>query len=166
MTVTVLLKGPQATAALGRCLSQGLRPGDLVLLSGDLGTGKTCLVRAVAAGLAVPEREVTSPSFAIVHEHLHGRLPLVHCDLYRLSGKIDLEETGLTEYLDGKAVVMVEWGEFLDDPAVLDALHIRLRWLNEASRKAEIDGSPGTWDDRIEHLSECLRNFPEQVDLE
>jgi tRNA threonylcarbamoyladenosine biosynthesis protein TsaE len=100
----------RATQRLGAALGAALLAGDLVVLEGDLGAGKTFLVRAIARALGVPSAvPVTSPTFALVHE-LGGRLPIVHADLYRLDAADELVELGLRDRIGGDAVVLVEWG--------------------------------------------------------
>lgn len=92
-------------------LARALEPGDLVVLTGDLGAGKTTLVRSIARGLGVPaDVPVTSPTFELVHE-LPGRMPVVHADLYRLAPGDDLAELGLLPRIGADAVVLVEWGD-------------------------------------------------------
>lgn len=89
-----------------------LGPGAVLLLSGDLGSGKTAFVRGVAAGLGIDPDEVTSPTFTLVHEYRGGRLPLVHVDLYRLE-RADLDEIGLDSELASRGVLAIEWAERL-----------------------------------------------------
>jgi tRNA threonylcarbamoyladenosine biosynthesis protein TsaE len=99
------------TARLGRLLGRSLVPGDLVLLEGELGAGKTSLVQSIVRALGVPsDQPVTSPTFEILHE-FHGRCPIVHADLYRLDPSESLEELGLLQRVGGDAVVLIEWGE-------------------------------------------------------
>lgn len=110
-TFELPLPNRRATRLLGRALGDALRPGDIVLLEGSLGAGKTFLVRAVARRLGVPEAlPIQSPTFALVHEHPlpRGRV-LVHADLYRLSTPAEATELGLGERVD--AILCVEWGE-------------------------------------------------------
>jgi tRNA threonylcarbamoyladenosine biosynthesis protein TsaE len=100
------------TRALAARLSATLGPGSVVLLSGDLGAGKTAFVRGLAEGLGLDPGEVTSPTFTLVHEYRGGRLPLVHVDLYRLDSA-ELDEIGLDSDLAERGVVAVEWAERL-----------------------------------------------------
>lgn len=95
------------TVQLGAQLAQQLSAGDVVLMRGDLGAGKTTFVRGVVRGLGA-EDHVSSPTFVLVHEY-RGRLPVAHIDLYRLPTDSEVETIGLEEYLDGRSVVLVEW---------------------------------------------------------
>ena len=98
------------THAVGEALAACLQPGDIVLLTGDLGAGKTQFVQGVAEGLGA--REVpTSPTFNIVLSYVSGRLELHHFDLYRLEEEKQLEDIGLREYLESGGVCSVEWAE-------------------------------------------------------
>ncbi|HEY8946555.1 MAG TPA: tRNA (adenosine(37)-N6)-threonylcarbamoyltransferase complex ATPase subunit type 1 TsaE [Polyangiaceae bacterium] len=106
-----LLPTRRATREFARALSEHLVAGDLIVLTGPLGSGKTFLARAVCRALGVPrERRVTSPTFALVHEHA-GRLPIAHADLYRLDHPGQLEDLGLLALRDDGRVLLVEWGE-------------------------------------------------------
>lgn len=100
------------TRAIAADLARGLAAGAVLLLSGDLGAGKTAFVRGLAEGLGLDAGEVSSPTFTIVHEYRGGRLPLVHVDLYRLEGA-ELDEIGLDPDLAESGVVAVEWPERL-----------------------------------------------------
>jgi tRNA threonylcarbamoyladenosine biosynthesis protein TsaE len=104
------------TAAVGRELAATLRAGDVVLLSGDLGAGKTAFVRGLADGLGVPPDEVSSPTFTIVQEYRSGRLLLFHADLYRLSDPREIDDLGLDE-IAADGVLAIEWAEKLPRPS-------------------------------------------------
>jgi tRNA threonylcarbamoyladenosine biosynthesis protein TsaE len=113
------------TRRLGESLGRLLEPGDVVLLEGELGAGKTCFVQGLALGLGVsPDRRVNSPTFAIVNQH-PGRLMLHHVDLYRVEDPSELAELGLAELFESGGVAAVEWAERLDR-APAHALRIRL----------------------------------------
>ena len=109
-TMTLHLADEAATAALGVRLARVLRPGDVVLLAGDLGAGKTALARAVIRHLmADPDLDVPSPSFALVQPYEGGGHTLLHADLYRLAAERDVDELGLFDQPD--AILLVEWPE-------------------------------------------------------
>jgi tRNA threonylcarbamoyladenosine biosynthesis protein TsaE len=100
------------TRNIARQLAAGLEAGTTILLSGDLGAGKTVFVKGLAEGLGLDADEVTSPTFTLVHEYRGGRLPLIHVDLYRLDNA-ELDEIGLDPDLTLTGVVAVEWAERL-----------------------------------------------------
>ena len=105
-TRVAVTESEQATMELGARLAGALKPGDIVLLEGELGAGKTAFVRGLAVGLGASEEEVSSPTFTLVQEY-RGRVPLLHADLYRLSGA-EADELGIEE-LGADGVVAVEW---------------------------------------------------------
>lgn len=98
------------TREIAAALASTLQPGAVLLLSGDLGAGKTAFVKGLAEGLGISSDEVTSPTFTLVHEYRGGRLPLIHVDLYRLD-RVDLDEIGLDQDLADRGVIAVEWAE-------------------------------------------------------
>lgn len=112
------------TIAFGRALAERLGPGTVVAFYGDLGSGKTTMIKGVAAGLGVSET-VRSPSFVIVTEY-QGRLPVYHIDLYRLDDPAALEGIGLEEYLLGDGVCLVEWAERAEKLLPADTIQVRL----------------------------------------
>lgn len=126
------------TIELGRALSQRLKPGDVVAFYGDLGAGKTTMIKGICAGLGVTD-VVKSPSFVIITEY-RARVPVYHIDLYRLDGSIHpLEGLGLESYLAGDGVCLVEWAE--RGEALLPPEVVRVRMtVTAAGRTIEIDG--------------------------
>ena len=103
------------TIAAGRQLASELRPGTVVLLSGDLGAGKTAFVRGLADGLGVDPAAVSSPTFTLMHEYRGGRLPLQHVDLYRVT-PVEVDDLGLDELTLGNMVTAIEWPDRLLRP--------------------------------------------------
>lgn len=127
---------PDGTRRVAMALADALAPGEVVLLDGDLGAGKTVFVQGLAAGLGIDPREVTSPTFTLVHEYRGGRLPLQHVDLYRL-GAVDLDDVGLDPDLAASGVVAVEWAERWLRPQP-GAVRVRLRMLPDDRREVSV----------------------------
>ena len=122
MSLTITTASPNETLALGRRLAPLLTAGDIVLLSGRLGAGKTLFVSGVAEGLGISDR-VTSPTFVISRIYRDGFLPLVHADVYRLGSLAEFEDLELPDDgLDG--VLMIEWGEAISESIGDDHLAI------------------------------------------
>jgi tRNA threonylcarbamoyladenosine biosynthesis protein TsaE len=120
------------TRALARALAAGLPAGATLLLSGDLGTGKTTFVKGLAEALGIDSRDVTSPTFTLVHEYRGGRVPLVHVDLYRLE-RGDLDEIGLDPDVARQGIVAIEWAERLAR-RVPDAISVRIEDAGDNQR--------------------------------
>lgn len=116
----------EETRSIGRKLGETLQPPRVVLLTGELGAGKTVLTQAMAAGLEVEDLSlVRSPSFTLINEYPSSRGRVYHVDLYRLEGADDFHSIGIEEILDREAVVIIEWGEKLDLP-VNDPVRVRI----------------------------------------
>ena len=124
------------TRALGEQIAVHLQPGDVVLLEGDLGAGKSELTRGIARGLGVRET-VTSPTFTILNVYARGRCPLYHFDWYRLESAEELYELGMDEYLGGDGIAVVEWPGRCPEAVPDGAIRIRLETIGENERKIE-----------------------------
>jgi tRNA threonylcarbamoyladenosine biosynthesis protein TsaE len=122
--VTITTHSETETSDVGRRLAETLQPGSVVLLVGDLGAGKTALVRGLAEGLGVAREEVSSPTFTLMQEYRDGRVPLIHVDLYRLNDPREIDELGLEE-LGLDSVLAIEWAEKLPRP-IDGAIEVRI----------------------------------------
>ncbi len=130
----IRIRSAEDTERYGRQLADSLVPGDVVCLLGDLGTGKTTLTKAVAAGLGVAE-EVTSPTFNIVNIYTSGRMPLYHFDVYRLSGAEEFLATGTDEYFYGDGVCIIEWADIIGEAVPDGALVIEMSYGDEPGER-------------------------------
>lgn len=141
------LTGPEALEALGAALASTLRPGDVLALSGELGAGKTTLARGILRGLGLAG-EAPSPTFTLVqtYEPPETRLPVWHCDLYRLDDPEEAVELGLDE-ARAEAVLLIEWPERLGAFLPADALRLTLSGAGTPERSLTADVPPG-WEGR------------------
>ncbi len=134
-------RSARATHALGARLGRLLAPGDVVALVGELGAGKTELVRGACDGAGVPEREVSSPSFAIVASY-RGRIPVHHADLYRIADEDELYGTGFGDLVGGEGALLVEWADRI--PGALPQERLTLTLSHDEAgpsvRHVEIEG--------------------------
>ncbi len=114
----ILSKGPEETRAFGKHLAKALKKGDIICLFGDLGSGKTTLIKGIAEGLNIDPKKVNSPTFVLMNIY-QGRLPLFHFDLYRLEDLHGISSIGYDEFLYGDGISVIEWadrlGEFLPE---------------------------------------------------
>jgi len=132
------------TIARGREIGAGLKPPVLVLLSGDLGAGKTTLTKGIAAGAgAAREDDVTSPTFTLVHKY-EGSLRVYHVDLYRVGDHHDLETLGLEDIFNENAIVIVEWPDRLQLRTNWPVLRIGLEHVSEDVRRIVIEDPAGS----------------------
>jgi len=156
--ITAATKSAEDTRGLGAALAHLVRPGDVVLLSGDLGTGKTTLAQGFARGLGVAE-QIVSPTFVLVRLY-RGRLPLIHADAYRMDNLDEVTDLDLPELLDEGGVALVEWGDVIAPMLPADYLDVRIelgdadddrrftaravgpRW---APREAAVRAAMGRW---------------------
>jgi len=126
------------TRDAGHALAHELKAGDVVLLYGDLGAGKTTFVKGMALALGIAEREVISASFTIIAEY-ESTPPLYHIDLYRLERPEDLEAVGLYEYLGTNGIAVVEWADRLPPGEVEGAITVRIGFLDDDVREIEVE---------------------------
>jgi tRNA threonylcarbamoyladenosine biosynthesis protein TsaE len=135
----------EQTIALGMALAESLRAGDVVAIDGELGAGKTRLVRGIAMGLGVSPGEVRSPTYALAHEYASapGRPRVVHVDAYRLSGADDLDSIGWDRIAGPDAIVLVEWAERVAPSLPAERFAVRIAHAGEDAREITIACPPG-----------------------
>ena len=136
---TFITNSERETEELGAKLAGVLRGGSVVAMFGDLGSGKTALVRGMARGMGLQAR-VTSPTFTIVNEYL-GPVDLIHFDMYRLHSSDELFDIGCEDYISRGAVCAVEWSENVEDAFFGDEIKITFKKLSDTSREITIEGA-------------------------
>ena len=155
MTATVV-----ATEQIGEQLGKLAYPGMVVLLSGDLGAGKTAFVRGVARGLGV-KGPVTSPSFTLAEEH-QGQMPLYHLDVYRLNSPSELLDIGYEEYVYGNGITLIEWGDLVRE--LLPAEHLEVRIMGTgALRELTFIPFGADYTDLVEELTKNVAAGPGNI---
>jgi tRNA threonylcarbamoyladenosine biosynthesis protein TsaE len=156
MGIVARTKSVEQTRELAAALAELARPGDLLLLAGDLGAGKTAFSQGFGRGLGVPG-PITSPTFTLAREHEGGRIRLHHLDVYRLEQLEEVLDVGLPELLDDDAVTLIEWGDAIVPALPNDYLEVRLTFL-EADDDRELAFTvvgPG-WSARTRALSQAV----------
>lgn len=123
----IVIKNEEETKKFGEKLCEKLTAGSIVALTGDLGTGKTTLTKAIAAGLGVTD-VITSPTFNIVKQYDSGRLPLYHFDVYRIGDVDEMYEIGYEEYFFGDGVCLIEWADLIEEIIPDDAVRIEIEY--------------------------------------
>ena len=146
--ITAVTKSADDTRDLGASLASLARPGDVILLSGDLGAGKTTLAQGFGRGLGVAE-PIVSPTFVLVRSY-EGRLALVHCDVYRIDHFQEVIELDLPELLDEGAVALVEWGDVIAPSLPANFLEVRIE-LTDADevRRLSVRAVGSSWGQRL-----------------
>lgn len=148
----MILASHEDTLNLGKKIGAVLEPGDILLLEGDLGAGKTTFTQGLAEGLGVDEF-VNSPTFVIINEYFSGNLPLYHMDLYRLEDESQLYDLGVEEYFFGNGVSVVEWPEIA--MPLLPETYTRLTFLREGQgREVKI-----TTRENNHHIEEAFNEY-------
>jgi tRNA threonylcarbamoyladenosine biosynthesis protein TsaE len=155
MRIELRTRTAEETRAVGEALAALLRPRDAVILTGELGAGKTTLVQGVARGLDIPG-QVTSPTFTLIREY-RGRLDVAHVDVYRLERIQDVVDLGLEELGDGEAVLLVEWGDAVEEALPADHLVVELTGGDgEDARRIAVAPAGMSWNERWERLEQVL----------
>ncbi|MDP9300297.1 MAG: tRNA (adenosine(37)-N6)-threonylcarbamoyltransferase complex ATPase subunit type 1 TsaE [Actinomycetota bacterium] len=144
------------TQAVGAAIAPLLRINDVMVLTGELGAGKTTLVRGIAKGLGADEH-VASPTFTLVREYVSGRIPIAHVDVFRLDRIQDVVDLALNELEDGACVLIVEWGDVVEELLRDDRLRIELTTEDPTgdseARRIVITSAGASWLERADELA-------------
>ncbi len=142
----------EETTAIGLALGKILKSGDIVCLTGDLGTGKTHITKGIAQGLGI-EEYITSPTFTIVNEYDSGRLKLYHFDVYRVSDPDEIYAIGFDDYIFSDGVSIIEWANYIEEILPKDYLHIYIeKDLDNGENYRKITLTP--YGERYEYIKE------------
>lgn len=134
-----IIRNELDTREFGLELGKKLKPGDIIALIGDLGTGKTTLTKSIAEGLGITD-VITSPTFTIVQEYHQGRLPLYHFDVYRINDIEEMYELGYEEYFFGQGVCVIEWADLIMELIPVESIIINIEYAeNENERIYHIE---------------------------
>ena len=146
-------ESPEATRSLGEEIGKTLQQGDVIALIGDLGTGKTCLTQGIARGAEIASDEiVSSPSYILINEY-NGKVPIYHIDLYRLENSEEIAELGLSEYVEGDGICIIEWAERMADALPDTCIKIHITLTDEST--SHTDGG----------VSESILDSPEDENI-
>jgi tRNA threonylcarbamoyladenosine biosynthesis protein TsaE len=138
--IEIISVSAQQTWETARFIGGKLRKGDILALSGELGSGKTCFTSGLARGLGVDEKyQITSPTFTLINEY-PARCKLYHFDVYRLNGYSEFEDLGYEEYFCGDGIVVIEWAEKIVQILPADTFFISFEYIDENRRKIIIKG--------------------------
>lgn len=148
----------EATRGLAAAIADLVGPGDLLLLAGELGAGKTAFTQALGAALGI-EETITSPTFTLAR-HYEGRVALHHIDVYRLERFSELQDIGVPELLDGSGVVVIEWGDAVARSLPNDFLEVRFSYgEGDDDRQIDLDCVGPTWAARERTLIESIEKW-------
>jgi tRNA threonylcarbamoyladenosine biosynthesis protein TsaE len=153
--LTVVAQSPEETMELGMKLGALLGPGDFVNLNGDLGAGKTLLVKGIGISLGLTADAITSPTFTIINEY-DGTIPLYHFDLYRLESELELEQVGYLDYFYGQGITAVEWGNLFVNQLPVDRIDIDLETSGAEDREITLSATGSRSSDILAQLRGAL----------
>ena len=158
MTLRARTTDVEATRALAASIAALVSPGDVILLSGELGAGKTAFVQGFGSGLGVKE-QITSPTFTLAHQY-EGAITMHHLDVYRLERFAEMDDIGVSELLDGDGVVLIEWGDAVAPVLPRDYLEISLAYgEGDDDRDLELRCVGSRWTARQRLLAEHLQTW-------
>jgi tRNA threonylcarbamoyladenosine biosynthesis protein TsaE len=154
----VISKSVSETLNMGRKIAKSLKRGDIICLFGELGSGKTLLTKGIAEGLGIKTEEVISPSFVLIRQHVKGKLPLYHFDLYRLKDPKDILALGYEEYLFDDAVAVIEWADRLKCFLPKEFLKVELSFKTDSKRRIKFVAFGARFKELLKEIHENIRH--------
>ncbi|MEX0685766.1 MAG: tRNA (adenosine(37)-N6)-threonylcarbamoyltransferase complex ATPase subunit type 1 TsaE [Balneolales bacterium] len=130
-----LSHSPEQTLEFGRTIAKSLKPGNVVCLHGDIGSGKTHLVKGIASFFGIDEHEVQSPTFTIINEYEGGSIPVYHFDFYRINTPEEATRLGIDEYFYGEGICLIEWPSKINPYIPEHPINIRLKHRSDTIRE-------------------------------
>ena len=153
----IISSSAQDTLKIGGAIARHLKPGDILCLYGDLGSGKTVLVKGIAQGLGIKKEKVISPTFVLIRQYQKSRIPLYHFDLYRLENEGEIINLGYEEYFYDQAVAVIEWADRLKSLKPAQSLSIRLDFKDKCRRRIKFSACGLRYKELKERISEDLK---------
>ncbi|MFH1655458.1 MAG: tRNA (adenosine(37)-N6)-threonylcarbamoyltransferase complex ATPase subunit type 1 TsaE [Candidatus Omnitrophota bacterium] len=147
----IITKNAQQTINFGKRIAKLFKKGDVIALFGNLGAGKTTLVKGIAKGFGLSQNSVNSPSFVLLKAY-KGKMPLYHFDFYRIKNPDEAHNIGLEEFLFSDGVSVIEWAERIRKFLPEECLHIEFKFINENQRKIKLTGKNKYYKDLIKRL--------------
>jgi len=141
---------------LASILAKLLKKGDYVLFHGDIGSGKTTLIKFIAKSLGIDEKNVSSPSFVIINEYKNGSVRIFHIDIYKLGKETSISDIGLDDYYLEEGIILIEWAEYLKDLNINKGLHIKINILDDEERNIEIFSEDPDWSERFHEIEKSI----------
>ncbi len=154
----IISKSFNNTLKLGKRIAGDLKPGDIICLFGELGTGKTVLAKGIAQGLGIKKSRINSPSFVLIRIHTQGRFPLYHFDLYRLKSPEDVLGLGYEEYLYGDGITVIEWADRLKYLLPKEFLKIGLSFKTSSQRSLKLVAFGRRYKELVKKIHENFRH--------
>lgn len=158
MKISIEINDLKSLESFASILANLLQKGDYILFHGEIGSGKTTLIKFIGKALGIDERTVTSPSFVIINEYQKNKLKIFHIDIYKLGENISISDIGLDDYYIDNGIVLIEWAEYLNDLNEHKGLHITMKPFENNKKIIEICTKDPEWLERLQKIKNQLED--------